>query len=66
MTVNEFVKKMAEAGFDFSYRATDGNITLVGQCVQIKDGDFSLIHKKVPSVDQSRQEIAKILGKDVK
>lgn len=66
MTVNEFVKSMAEAGFDFSYRASDGNVTLVGQCVQIKDGGFELKHKRVPTVNESRQEIAKILGKDVK
>ena len=56
---------MAEAGFDFSYRASDGNVTLVGQCVQIKNGGFELKHKKVPTVNESRQEIAKILGKDV-
>ena len=66
MTVNEFVKSMAEAGFDFHYRATDGNVTLVGQCVQIKDKGFELKHKRIPTVNQSRQEIAKILGKDVK
>lgn len=66
MTVNEFVKSMAEAGFDFSYRASDGNVTLVGQCVQIKDKGFELKHKRVPTVNQSRQEIAKIFGKDVK
>lgn len=66
MTVNEFVKAMAEAGFDFSYRATDGNVTLVGKCVQIKDGVFELVHKRLPTVEQSRQEIAKILRKDVK
>ena len=65
MTVNEFVKSMAEAGFDFSYRASDGNVTLVGKCVQIKNGGFELKHKKVPTVSESRQEIAKILGKDV-
>ena len=66
MTVNEFVKSMAKAGFDFHYRASDGNVTLVGQCVQIKDGQFELVHKRLPTVEQSRKEIAQILRKDVK
>ena len=31
-TCNEFVKDMAEAGFDFTFTATNGNDVYIGDC----------------------------------
>ena len=61
MTVNEFVKKLGEAGFAFSFRASDGNISVTDECVQLKDHDFKIISRRVQSVQESRNQINRIL-----
>ena len=61
MTVNEFVKKLGAAGFDFSFRASDGNITVTDECVQLKDYDFKIISRRVQSVQESRDQINRML-----
>ena len=61
MSVNEFIKKLAAAGFDFSFRASDGNITVTGECVQLKDHDFRIVSRRVQSVQESRDKINKML-----
>lgn len=61
MTVNEFIKKLGAAGFDFSFRASDGNISVTGECVQLEDHDFRIISRRVKSVQESRDEINRIL-----
>ena len=61
MTVNEFIKKLGAAGFDFSFRASDGNISVTGECVQLEDHDFRIISRRVKSVQESRAEINRML-----
>ena len=64
MTVNEFVKKLGAAGFDFSFRASDGNITVTNECVQLKDHDFKIISRRVQLVQESRNQINRMLHGD--
>jgi hypothetical protein len=61
VTVNEFIKKLGAAGFDFSFRASDGNISVTGECVQLEDHDFRIISRRVKSVQESRAEINRML-----
>ena len=61
MLVKDFIKKLAEAGFDFSFRASDGNISVTGECVQLKDHDFKIISRRVQSVQESRDQINRML-----
>lgn len=58
-SVNQFIKEMAEAGFDGSFRATNGEHTYRGT---IGDGKVSTI--KVQSVAESQRKIREILGDD--
>lgn len=60
MTVNEFIKSMAAAGFDGSFRATNGEHTFRGTIN--KDGTISKL--KVQSVNESRQKIKEMFGDD--
>jgi hypothetical protein len=59
MTVNEFIKDMAAAGFDGSFRATNGEHTYRGT---IGDGKVSTV--KVQSVAESQRKIRELLGDD--
>lgn len=58
-SVNEFIKEMAAAGFDGSFRATNGEHTYRGT---IGDGKVSTI--KVQSVAESQRKIRELLGDD--
>lgn len=58
MTVNEFIKNMAAAGFDGTFRATNGEHTYRGT---ISDGKVSTI--KVQSVAESQRKIRELLNK---
>lgn len=60
MTVNEFIKSMAAAGFDGSFRATNGEHTFRGTINT--DGTISKL--KVQSVNESRQKIKEMFGDD--
>ena len=59
MTVNEFLKDMAAAGFSGSFRATNGKQTFRGS---IEDGKISTI--KVQTVSESRAKIGEIFNGD--
>lgn len=58
MTVNEFIKEMASAGFSGSFRATNGENTYRGS---IEDGKISIV--KVQSVSESRAKINNMFNK---
>lgn len=57
MTVNEFIKSMAAAGFDGSFRATNGEHTFRGTINT--DGTISKL--KVQSVNESRAKIKEMM-----
>ena len=59
-TVSQFLKEMAQAGFTFDYRATNGEMTFVGKC-QKSGADYVITHKKVQTVDESKRKIKEIL-----
>ena len=59
MTVNEFIKDMAAAGFDGSFRATNGEHTYRGT---IENGKVSTV--KVQSAAESQRKIRELLGDD--
>ena len=50
---NQFIKEMKEAGFSFTYRATNGTQTFTGE---VKANGESEV-KQVKTVEQSRLEI---------
>lgn len=54
-TVNEFVKEMAAAGFDFKFRATDGKVTITGKCK-----DTIVEYERIPTYSESIAKIKKI------
>lgn len=58
-SVNDFIKEMAAAGFDGTFRATNGEHTYRGT---IGDGKVSTI--KVQSVAESQRKIRELLGDD--
>jgi ribosomal protein L20A (L18A) len=55
-TCNQFIKEMKEAGFSFTYRATNGTQTFTGE---VKANGESEV-KAVKSSEQSRQEIKQL------
>lgn len=59
-TISEFLKEMAEAGFTFDYRATNGEMTFVGKCVK-SGSEYKITHKKVQTVAESRAKIKEML-----
>lgn len=59
-TVSQFLKEMAQAGFTFDYRATNGEMTFVGKC-QKSGADYVITHKRVQTVDESKRKIKDIL-----
>lgn len=59
-TISEFLKEMAEAGFTFDYRATNGEMTFVGKCVK-SGSEYKITHKRVQTVAESRAKIKEIL-----
>jgi len=52
MTCNDFIKSMKAAGFDFTYRATDGTRTFTGE---VKQDKTTVV--KITPVSESRQRI---------
>jgi hypothetical protein len=59
VSVNEFIKSMASAGFSGSFRATNGEHTYRGT---IENGKVSTV--KVQSVAESQRKIRELLGDD--
>lgn len=55
MTCNEFVKSMKDAGFDFTYVATSGNMVIRGKVSQ--SGEHTKTMTQTPSSQESRQRI---------
>lgn len=55
-TCNQFVKEMKEAGFSFTYRATNGEQTFVGEVKANGEAEV----KAVKTVAQSRAEIKQL------
>jgi hypothetical protein len=53
MTCNQFVRAMADAGFSFTYRATNGDVVINGEVKS--NGESTAVKSK--SATQSRQEI---------
>lgn len=60
MSCNDFVKSMKEAGFDFTYRATNGDMVITGEVK--KNGETSV--KKHTTVEQSRQAIKDLFKRE--
>lgn len=63
MTVNEFIESMAEAGFEFRFRATNGEMTILGEAVKDKQGKVIVTKRRVKTYEQSKAEIKRILKK---
>lgn len=57
-TINEFLKEMASVGFDYNFRATDGESVYVGSA---KDGVLKV--KKQLTPDELKQRITARLNK---
>jgi hypothetical protein len=55
-TCNQFIKEMRDAGFSFTYRATNGTQTFTGEVKA--SGEIEL--KAVKTVAQSRAEIKQL------
>jgi len=55
-TCNQFIKEMKEAGFSFTYRATNGVQTFTGEVKASGDSEV----KEVKTVAQSRAEIKQL------
>ena len=55
-TCNQFIKEMKEAGFSFTYRATNGTQTFTGE---VKASGESEV-KEVKTAAQSRAEIKQL------
>lgn len=55
-TCNQFIKEMKEAGFSFTYRATNGTQTFTGEVKA--NGETEV--KVVKTVAQSRAEIKQL------
>lgn len=60
-SINQFIKEMADAGFTFDYRATNGEMTFIGNCVK-SGSQYVIEHKRVQTVDESRSKIKEILN----
>lgn len=54
---------MADAGFDFKFRAQGEGITIVGESILCADGKCVITKRRVTSADESRQAIKNILSK---
>jgi len=59
-TISEFLKEMADAGFAFDYRATNGEMTFVGKCVK-SGSEYKITHKRVQTVAESKAKIKEML-----
>lgn len=59
-TVSQFLKEMAQAGFTFDYRATNGEMTFVGKCEK-SGANYVITHNKVQTVNESKRKIKEIL-----
>jgi hypothetical protein len=51
-SINDFINECAESGLSFRFRATNGEITIVGECV-----DGKITKRKVASTAESRENI---------
>ncbi len=59
-TISQFLKEMAEAGFTFDYRATNGEMTFVGKCEK-SGSEYKITHRRLQTVAESKAKIKKIL-----
>ena len=59
-TINQFIKEMADAGFTFDYRASNGEVTFVGKCVK-SGSEYVVTHRKVQTANESRSKIKEML-----
>lgn len=63
MTVNEFINAFAEAGFDFTFRAKNEDVQVIGSCVQVGETfEIKKQIKRIKSVEQSRAEIKQLFN----
>ena len=63
MTINEFVKSMADAGFEFEFRAQSGDLTIVGESIMCADGKCTITKRNVRSTNESRAMIRDMFKK---
>lgn len=59
-TINQFLKEMADVGFTFDYKATNGEVTFVGKCVK-SGSEYKITHRRLQTVEESRAKIKEIL-----
>jgi hypothetical protein len=59
-TISEFLKEMAAAGFTFDYRATNGEMTFVGKCIE-SGNEYIITHRRVQTVAESKAKIKEML-----
>ena len=58
-TCNEFIQEMKAAGFEFTYRATNGKQVFTGTVTQ----DKKAVIVKIPTSNESRQKIKELFKK---
>ena len=54
MNVNDFINSMVDAGFEFTFKATNGEMTLIGVAVKDEKGKVHLTKQKIRSSADSR------------
>jgi hypothetical protein len=59
-SVNTFLNEMGAAGPDFTFKATNGDITVKGDCIRVGDG-YKIRSRKIPTSEESRQRIKELL-----
>tara|TARA_B110000908_G_C9951067_1_gene312574 strand:+ start:431 stop:592 length:162 start_codon:yes stop_codon:yes gene_type:complete len=52
---------MGAAGFDFKFRAKNGEMTIRGECNILNDGSYKITKKDVATISESRQRIKELL-----
>ena len=62
MSVNEFINNMAAAGFDGTFRATNGEMTIRGTI----DVDGKITKYRVATADESRAKIKEMMDANTK
>ncbi len=61
-TVNQFLNEMGAAGFDFKFRAKNGEMTIRGECNILNDGSYKITKRDVATIAESRQRIKELLN----
>jgi len=65
MKVNDFINSMAEAGFEFTFKAQSKDMTVIGESIMSDSGQCVITKRKVRSADASREIIRQMFKKPI-